>query len=63
MKKTILISVFVAINMMSLGQVFNTGQTLKPKTFSVGIEPRSVIRITKAQGKANSLVQLSSKGL
>jgi len=27
------------------------------------LKPRSVIRITKAQGKANSLVQLSSKGL
>ncbi|MEY1638324.1 hypothetical protein [Tenuifilum osseticum] len=43
MKKTILIAVFAAINVMSLGQVFNTGQTLKPKTISVGFEPAVLI--------------------
>lgn len=35
--------ILLGICSISFGQVFNTGQTLKPKAFSVGIEPAVVI--------------------
>jgi hypothetical protein len=39
MKKIFTIALLVLITSFSFAQVFNTGQTLKPKTFSIGVEP------------------------
>lgn len=44
MRKTILLlAVFIGFSAMSFGQVFNTGQTLKPKKWSIGAEPSVII--------------------
>ncbi len=43
MRRLIVSIVFVAIASLSMGQVFNTGQTLKPKAFSIGFEPGVMI--------------------
>lgn len=43
MKKLIIIPLLVILTHVSFGQVFNTGQTLKAKTFSVGFEPAILI--------------------
>lgn len=39
MKKIYLIGLMLIFSSITYGQVFNTGQTLKPKKFSAGIEP------------------------
>jgi len=39
MKKLVLFLLPVLLVSTSFGQVFNTGQTLKPKMFSLGVEP------------------------
>lgn len=43
MKKLFFIPLLVILTQFSFGQVFNTGQTLKAKTFSVGFEPAVLI--------------------
>jgi len=43
MKKLFIIPLLVILTQFSFGQVFNTGQTLKAKTFSVGFEPAVLI--------------------
>lgn len=43
MKRTWVFMALLVLATMSNGQVFNTGQTLKAKTFSVGIEPAVLI--------------------
>lgn len=43
MKKIIFFVTLLVASLSSFAQVFNTGQTLKPKTFSVGFEPAVLI--------------------
>lgn len=43
MKRLILSTLLLLVVTVSHAQVFNTGQTLKPKTFSFGIEPAVLI--------------------
>jgi len=44
MRKLLLLSAtFFLLTVASYGQVFNTGQTLKPKKFSLGVEPSVLI--------------------
>ncbi len=43
MKRFLLVFAALALSFSSFSQVFNTGQTLKPKVFSVGVEPAMLI--------------------
>jgi len=43
MKKLVSIALLVLFTSTTFSQVFNTGQTLKPKTFSLGFEPSVLI--------------------
>ncbi len=43
MRKSLIVIMFLVIVGEINAQVFNTGSTLKPKTFSVGIEPSVII--------------------
>ncbi|MGF1585593.1 MAG: hypothetical protein ACFCUM_09750 [Bacteroidales bacterium] len=43
MKKILLIALIITVSNVSKAQVFNTGQTLSPGTFSVGIQPAVLI--------------------
>ncbi|PLX20540.1 MAG: hypothetical protein C0599_08745 [Salinivirgaceae bacterium] len=42
-KNLILIAAFLLISSFSFGQLFSTGQTLKPKKWSVGVEPSVLV--------------------
>ncbi len=43
MRKIFILSLFLAVAGTSSGQVFTTGQTLKPGAFSLGIEPAVLV--------------------
>ena len=44
MRKILFLSTaLLFLSTMTYGQVFNTGQTLKPKRFSIGVEPSFIL--------------------
>lgn len=43
MKKILIVFLALVVSLSATSQVFNTGQTLKPKQFSLGIEPAVLI--------------------
>jgi hypothetical protein len=42
-KQLFLLGIFLIISSFSFGQLFSTGQTMKPKKWSIGIEPSVII--------------------